>query len=1187
LKKLFKWLGYLFLGLIVTVVAAALFVLNSTRAIEWAADKYAPQFGFGYQRISGGLLSGVELDGLTFQDEKLLDHFRLGWNPAPLLHKKVSVTHIEATGLEVETIEKIVAHFSSDKQDEGDSSFVLPVSIGVSDLHIAVNPFVEQNISIDGVDLKADDIYYADGDVLEIGDLLLQAGSDLARLSIEAEMRDRKVVVRNLRIDGIDIVAIDALVKGLPAEKEPKRVAESTGESSEKSQTTDNFMIPQSVVLESAAIEVKPSDYHQVSIKKGRIGLTSILVDLEKVLASRPNAIQVGRADLLLDTNVTTLDMNASLENEKIVVDRLLVRDIDTLALTKIAASFEKSEGDKAAEQKAPESEKKVSKQAPSPFVPKLLELKRLESSIRHAEYDPVLVKSVELNASDILFDIETLIVKSGNVDLEAVTSFANLKQHGVIKENHIDTEGYVTPLETLFTTYDLPFRQNAFGDISLDIDANESVVAVDVLLKGEKILQDGEDGFNVDSLQLKNRIRYLIEEGSLSVNSEGNVTTPYTKNLTLENLLTFEEGKLNYKGEIIPGPLEGVDANYTKALNDLKINYEGNISSIVALIDSEGLKGKFVSPDFKKGDFKLSTKNPLLLNEMVSLPEPLQAAKAGAVIHVPLDFAQIAPLKAEVNITSNIAMIKADLLYDGNVSVATKTTFPKDSLLRGFSKELNLDALSPMTTDLTMRGRAVHIDLKSKAITSKVTYDINSSDIDGNLIIGGAKFIFDGNLDGNVTLDNQVASLQALIKKINTIYHFEAPPLDGDLKVSLVLRNKKDLSLNLASKKLTYKADRTTEHVLNDTMLSLGFSDSVLRLNRYHTTFQKQKIFATRPSVISLKDGNVEIAPLWVNDELKVTGKYNIEKKKGEILAKADSFTVTHELIDMKSAINIKTRLDGVKTDVTGTITILGANVHYNMEKKSFASDSDIIIVQDMKKEGENPFMDNLSVRIKVNTKKPILYKTADANIKAKADLQIEKAPRGPLYVLGTAELLKGSYYAFENKKFVFKKSIIAFTGDPSKPILDVRAVYNSINYEITIQVTGSPETPGIVFSSIPRLSKEEILSVILFDSEEAAGNNNGDEMMKMMGGAMAKSALSNVGIKIDHLALGTDGSMEIGKKITDRVTIIYVNDEVAGAKLQYDYSKNIKAVISTDSESSGADIIYKREFKKLPFTD
>ena len=485
------------------------------------------------------------------------------------------------------------------------------------------------------------------------------------------------------------------------------------------------------------------------------------------------------------------------------------------------------------------------------------------------------------------------------------------------------------------------------------------------------------------------------------------------------------------------------------------------------------------------------------------------------------------------------------------------------------------------------MRGKAVYVDLKSKGITSKVTFDTNSSEIDGDLIVGGAKFIFDGNLDGNVTLDNQVASLQTLIKKINTIYRFEAPPLDGDLKVSLVLRNKKDLSLNLTSGTLTYKADRTTEHILNDTVITLGFSDSVLKLNRYHTTFQKQKIFATKPSIISLRDGNVEIAPLWINDELKVTGSYNIEEKKGEILARADSFTITHELIDMKSGIDIRTKLDGVKTDITGTITILGGNVHYNMDKKSFASDSDIIIVQDMKKSGENSFMDNLSVRIKVNTQKPILYKTGDADVKAKADLQIQKAPRGPIYVLGTAELLEGSYYAFQNKKFVLKKSLVAFTGDPTKPILDISAIYNSLNYEITIQVTGSPQTPNIIFSSIPRLSREEILSVILFDSEEAAGSNSGDEMMKMMGGAMAKSALSNVGIKIDHLSLGSDGSMEIGKKITDKVTIIYVNDEVAGAKLQYDYSKNIKAVISTDSESSGADIIYKREFKKFPFTD
>ena len=796
------------------------------------------------------------------------------------------------------------------------------------------------------------------------------------------------------------------------------------------------------------------------------------------------------------------------------------------------------------------------------------------------ATYDPVLVKSAEVNASEVKFNIHTLIAESGEIDINAATSFANLLQHGVIKNNQIESRGHITPLKTLFETYKIPLKEDALGNIVLDIDANKEKVQVNIVVEGKEILQAEEGGFNVNRLYLANHITYLIPEKKLLMTNEGNVTTPYTKNLQLHNLLTFEKGALAYRGEVDPGTLEGIDGNYTKPLNDLKITYDGNISSVIALIDSEGLKGKFVSPDFKKADFNLSTKESLMLKNMVSLPEKLQEAKVALNIHAPLDFAKITPLNAKARISSNIANVDADILYDKEIKVLTTTVFPKDSLLRDFSKELNLDALSPLLTDVSMDQSRLNVDLKSKGLSSKVSYGLEDKNLTGDLVFGGADFRFSGNAEKEVKLENSVASLQGLIKKINTIYAFEAPPLDGDMKLSLVLSNMKDLSLNLNSNTLTYKADRTTEHVLNDTLISLGFADSVLKLNKYHTTFQKQKIFATKPSIISLKEGNVEIAPLWINDELKVTGKYNIEEKRGEIVAYADPLNISHELIDLSSKIDINTKLEGVKTSVKGTVTILGGNVHFNMDQKSFASDSDIIIVQDMKKKEPSPFMDNLIASIKVNTAKPILYKTADANIEVGADVLVQKAPMGPLYVLGTANILKNSTYTFQNKKFVFKKSLIAFTGNPTKPILDIAVVYNSLNYEITIQVTGDPATPNIIFSSLPRLSREQILSVILFDNEDAGGDINGDDMMKMMGGAMAKSALSNVGIKIDHLSLGADGSMEIGKKIADKVTIIYVNEEVAGAKLQYDYSRYIKATISTDAKSSGADIVYKREF-------
>ena len=102
----------------------------------------------------------------------------------------------------------------------------------------------------------------------------------------------------------------------------------------------------------------------------------------------------------------------------------------------------------------------------------------------------------------------------------------------------------------------------------------------------------------------------------------------------------------------------------------------------------------------------------------------------------------------------------------------------------------------------------------------------------------------------------------------------------------------------------------------------------------------------------------------------------------------------------------------------------------------------------------------------------------------------------------------------------------------------------------------------------------------MILFDSEAGAGTNSGDDMMKMMGGAMAKSALNDLGVKVDHLVLGAGNSVEIGRKLTDEITIIYVNDIVSSVKLKYEHSRHMESVISAGEESQSYDIIYKNDF-------
>jgi translocation and assembly module TamB len=82
------------------------------------------------------------------------------------------------------------------------------------------------------------------------------------------------------------------------------------------------------------------------------------------------------------------------------------------------------------------------------------------------------------------------------------------------------------------------------------------------------------------------------------------------------------------------------------------------------------------------------------------------------------------------------------------------------------------------------------------------------------------------------------------------------------------------------------------------------------------------------------------------------------------------------------------------------------------------------------------------------------------------------------------------------------------------------------------------------------------------------------------MMGGAMAKSALSNLGVQLDHLVLGVGNSIEVGKKLTDEITIIYVNDEISSVKLKYEHGKRTESIFGASEESFSYDIIYKRDF-------
>ncbi len=987
---------------------------------------------------------------------------------------------------------------------------------------------------------------------VEIDDLRFQNKPLAQKITLKWNpnaLLDKSIVVTKLEIEEANIDVIKALIASF--------------DNNESSDEPFAFTLR----LEDIHLSLAPF------IQQG-IFISKTVLDADKIIYSSDNLV-LNDLVLSVDSNVSDIFLKGNLEDQKVVIDELVLKDVDTLALQGIFV-IEGNEGNLSMAKEQSDTQKRKS----NPLVPKYIRIKKLQSNILSVHYDPVKIKLLTLEAKEIKFDIEKLLVEHGDFDLKGTTNLSNVSYRGKMVDNHLIGKIHLSPNNELFELYNLPIRKEAIGEIEVEFNASRERVVADVKAKAKNILKSKKGEFNLDIDSLLSHVVYTIGTNKFESDSKAMISTPYAKDIVLTNIFVMDNN-ISYRGEVKAKELSGIDVKFTKPLRDLTLIYRGDVQSIQTLLSSEQLKGSFDSADFKKGQLHLETIKPIILADILELPEELKEAKVNAVVDAPLDFTDMDSIQAKANITSNVVNMDADILYGKILQVKATTFLPQDSLLKAFSKEVKWDALSPLNATVDMKDEYVTLKLKGKALSTDLTYLLESGKVDGEIQVGGLVSNVSGIVQEKFNIDTKITSMKSLDKSISSLYTLEVfPPLEGSADISAVVTDMKSVELSLSSPKLVYKADRTTEHIVNDIQLTTSLDESKAVLKSYKLTYGKQKFFSNKPSLVQMDGDTIRIGSLWLNEALEVVGDYDLKTKQGTLTANADNMHFTHEFADIDGDIDLKTVFNGDKTDVNGNIVLLGGNIKYNLSQKSFATDSDIIIVQDIKKQEASPFMDNLSASIKIDTKKPLVYKQGDVNIQAKVDLSIYKVEHAPLMVLGSVELLEGGTYIFQDKKFVLHKSYVHFTGNPEKPILELKVKYKSMNHLITITVLGAPETPNINFSSSPSLTREQILSVILFDSEAGGDTHSGDDMMKMMGGAMAKSVLSNVGVKLDHLVLGEGNSVEVGKKLTRKITIIYVNDIVSSVKLKYQHSQRTESVIEMSEESQSYDIIYKRDF-------
>ena len=772
-------------------------------------------------------------------------------------------------------------------------------------------------------------------------------------------------------------------------------------------------------------------------------------------------------------------------------------------------------------------------------------------------------------------------------MDLNATTNLTNIEEHGLVRDNQLVGHLLLHPNEPLFEQYHLPLRKEAIGDIGIDFNASKEGVAFDMQAKARHLLRVKEENntskpFNIDIDHLHLYGTYRFAQKKTDAHLDMNVTSPYAKASRLHTDLLIDGSTIQYEGMLKAGELEGLETNMLSPLRNLHLAFKGDQTQLETTIDSQGLRGRLDIPDLKKGGvFHIETKTPIALGTMVALPQELNATKVNAMIDAPIRLAEPLEVNATAKIRSNLVDIDATMHYAKEMSLSANAVIPENSLLKQMNDHVQWQAVSPLKVEMKRNDTEMTFNAHSSKLSAQLHHSLDDGTVAGNILLAGMTTTLEGTIPGPLVVHSDVKSFRTLMRTLSSFYAVEElPKLDGQLSLSLILTEEKEVYLNLLSPQIIYHADRKTTHTIDDVSIMVKKSGDNIALSAYHLIYNDMTFYSGKPSVVYLKGDTVTIEQFWLNNQLKISGGLNLKSMQGKIDAKAPSFHFVHEWFDVDAKVDIETVFDGNSTDVNGKVTLLKGNIYYDLATKTFPNDSDIVIVQEMKKGEKSTFMDHLKMLVKVDTQSPIVYKQGPVNMKATLDVGVHKAPYSDTLIIGSIDIVDGSSYTFEGKRFTFEHSHIYLTGDPAKPLLDLTVKYKALKHVVTIVITGTPTMPNILFSSVPSLSREQILSLILFDSEEAAGTGDADDMMKMMGGAMAKTALNDLGVKIDHLVFGEGNSVEVGKKLTDKTTVIYINGEVPRMEVKYEYSPTIEVIVGASEQSESVDVVYKNDF-------
>ena len=959
---------------------------------------------------------------------------------------------------------------------------------------------------------------------------------------------DNKINITNLKVESANINSIISIINAFPQTKDNSR-----------------FDIFFDFYIDKIDITANSFKFNSVNFKDFNL-------KAKKIKLTQDMKIGAKAIKLSLKSDLANMALSADIRKKRLRVYKVTLKKIDIDTIVLFINSINKTK-----------------KSASSSFKNIFLEdikIDRLFASIKKVTYDPITLEKINILLKKTHIDLKNSYkINTKRVEILSKTSFADTKQIGYITESKLYTKGDVVTRDYLFDLYSLPLNRKELKRLPARVELNSNGLFINIENSVKKLLILNND-FNVNLIDAKHRLKYIFSDKKISISSKAKASMNYSNDSNISSLVLIDikkGGYTTYQGKVYINKIRNIHKDISKNfLKDLEAKYIGNSKKLSVDFKSKQIIGTFLTKGYEFGDLNITSKDFLVDNILKNMPIGVKNSFANFKSSSFIDFKNINKTKVDIDLKSDILNIKSSFNLKKPIDISFSAKIPKKSKLLYINKDIKLNRLSNINGYVTLdKNNRYNILLNSRELQLSLDYNSKNNYLTHGLLIAKKEKIkFRGDLDKKIEIYTNIKDIDSFSKTLIKYYNINIPKIKGEANIKLVIYNSKKIDIELKSKKLNIEKNKIYEP-----NIKLSISNNEIDIKRYSFRYYNNYItdfFSTKSSHLKYIDNKLSIKDFWINDKIVLSGDYNIKNRIGDINIFSKYFSFKNIDFDLASKIDLNLKINRDNFFISGVLNPLGKSIFYENIGGEVSQDSDIIIVEDKRKK-DNSFLKNIKMNVRIKNEKPFKYISDNIKIEFTNDITIIKDYAKDFMLFGKATVNSG-YYQQDKKRFFLNQSHIYFSGDPKKPLLEIKATYNKEQYNIQIFISGTTDDPIINFNSNPYLSQKEILSLILFDS---TGENSGGatELYSLLGGTFAKELMKSLGLSVDHLVLGQGIderlSVEVGEKISDNITVIYQhNNGKDGVKVRVDHSKNFESDITMyPPNSSSIEFLYKSD--------